>query len=106
MAREAVARLDPVHRNQWSLALEHRINETQRESGRAIPIDERVVAKWIEVRNEHLEQLVDGVPEEIGQDMRLEIAVALAYAIRLVDPWQPFHDQLRSLGLGEHIESV
>ena len=107
MARETVARLDPVHRNRWSLALEHRINETQRESGRAIPVDERVVAKWIEVRSEHLEQLIENdEPEEIGQDARLEIAVALAYSMKLVDPWQPFHDQLRALGLGEHIESV
>jgi hypothetical protein len=43
---------------------------------------------------------------DIGQDQRMEIATAIAYKVKLVDPWAPFHDQLRNMGMGNFIESL
>lgn len=111
MARAAVLALpDRLLQDRWLLALDHRINETQRESGRPIPVDERVIEKWPLIYSLVLEKeiVVRGSRkrEPLGQDSRLEIAVALAYGLKLADPWEPFHDQLRGVGLGEHIESI
>jgi hypothetical protein len=111
MARAALLALDSqLLRDRWLLALDHRVNEIQRESGRAIPIDERVIDKWALVYSLSLERevIVKGSRrrEPLGQDSRLEVAVALAYGLKLADPWEPFHDQLVEVGLGEHIESI
>jgi len=46
-----------------------------------------------------------GQPEQIAQDLRLEIAVPLAFGVTFVEPFQPFHDQLRAAGV-ELVESV
>ena len=111
MARATVYSLPPASRNTWSRALEHRLNECQQDSGRPVPLDERVLTEWFAIRTvTPLQQAViengQTILEDIGQDQRLEIATALAYTLKLVDPWQPFHDQLRALGLGDHIESI
>jgi hypothetical protein len=112
MARATVYDLPPESRNAWSRSLEHRLNELQQDSGRPIPLDERVFAEWFAIRTvtplQHSVIDKDGqsILEDIGQDQRLEIATALAYAMKLVDPWKPFHDQLRAMGLGDHIESI
>lgn len=119
MARAWVHALEPGRRRTWSLALEHRINEIQHDSGRPLPLDERVMEAWAEIRGVRLEQQSlddDGKPvvddhgkpifEGIGQDQRLEIATAIAYRHTLVDPWALFHDQLRDLGMAQFIESL
>jgi hypothetical protein len=111
MARAWVYALEPGRRRAWALALEHRINEMQQDSGRPLPLDERVMSAWAEIRAVKLEQDMRGergrtVLEDIGQDQRLEIATAVAYGLALVDPWARFHDQLRDMGLGRSIESL
>jgi hypothetical protein len=47
-----------------------------------------------------------GILEDIGQDQRLEIATALTHGLTLVDPWAPFHDQMREMGMDKFIESL
>jgi len=111
MARAWVYALEPGRRRTWSLALENRINEIQRDSGRPLPLDERVMAAWAEVRGVTLEQAAkddkgNPVIEGIGQDQRLEIATAMAYGLVLVDPWAQFHDQMGELGMAQFIESL
>lgn len=111
MARAWVYALDPGRRRAWSLSLENRIHEIQQDSGRPLPLDERVMAAWAEVRSVTLEQVAQDdmgnpVIEGIGQDQRLEIATAMAYGLVLVDPWAAFHDQMRSLGMTQFIESM
>ena len=56
MARAWVHALEPGRRRTWSLALEHRINEIQHDSGRPLPLDERVMEAWAEIRGVKLEQ--------------------------------------------------
>ena len=111
MARATVNELPPARRTRWLRALEHRINECHQDSGPPLPLDARVLAEWSAIRKvKPLQHSViengQTILEEIGQDQRLEIATALAYTLKLVDPWQPFHDQLRAMGLGDHIESI
>lgn len=111
MARAWVYALEPGRRRGWSLSLEHRITETERLSGRPLPLDRSVMDAWAEIRAAQLEQQTkdeDGnlVIEGIGQDQRLEIATAIAFRHTLVDPWAPFHDQLRAIGMTQFIESL
>ena len=96
-------------RKDWDIALRNQLTELQRITGPAIPIDERVIKEWTTLRDENLEEAVEGKPAErrqIGQDMRLEIAVAVAYNLKLVDLWQPYHEQLRDIRLGRFVESI
>lgn len=111
MARAYVYALEPGRRRAWALSLENRINEIQQDSGRPLPLDERVMAAWAEVRGVTLEQAAQDdkgnpVIEGIGQDQRFEIATAMAYGLTLVDPWAQFHDQMRDLGMAQFIESL
>lgn len=111
MARAWVYALESGRRRTWSLALEHRINEMQQDSGRPLPLDERVMGAWAEIRAaklEHGEPDEEGnaVVQDVGQDQRLEIATAIAHGLTLVDPWATFHDQLRAMGMGQFIESL
>ena len=96
-------------RKDWDIALRNQLAELQSMTGPAIPIDERVIKEWTTLRDENLEEAVEGKPAErrqIGQDMRLEIAVAVAYNLKLVDLWQPYHEQLRDIRLGRFVESI
>jgi hypothetical protein len=111
MARAWVNALEPAPRMTWSRSLEHRINEIMRESMRPLPLDERVMSAWADIRAAKLEQAVTDehgatALEGIGQDQRLEIATAIAYGLILVDPWATFHDQLRGMGLDRFVESL
>ena len=111
MARAWVHALEPGRRMTWSRSLEHRINEIEHDSGRPLPLDERVMTAWAEIRAVKLEQEAKdakGQPviDDIGQDQRLEIATAIAYGHKLVDPWARFHDQLDSMGMGKFVESL
>jgi hypothetical protein len=111
MARAWVNALEPARRMTWSRSLEHRINEIMRESMRPLPLDERVMSAWADIRSAKLEQEVTDehgatVLEDIGQDQRLEIATAIAYGLTLVDPWAAFHDQLRGMGMDRFVESL
>lgn len=119
MARAWVLALEPARRMQWQRSLDHRINEIELESGRPLPLDERVMASWTNIRSANLVQEAkdergnvvldesgNAILEDIGQDQRLEIATALTHGLTLVDPWAPFHDQMREMGMDKFIESL
>jgi hypothetical protein len=106
MARSAIdARSTGLLHKKWHEALDQRVNTLKGEGGRAIAIDEGIIDKWMLVRRMDLTKQGKDGPEQIGQDMRLDIAVALALGLTLVEPVQPYHAQLKAAGM-DKIESI
>lgn len=100
MARSAIDfKHQGLLRERWRQSLDHRVNTLQAEGGRAIAIDEGTIEKWQSIRRMDLQRQGAEGPEQVAQDIRLEIAVALALGLALVEPVQPYHDQLRAVGM-------
>lgn len=102
IAREVMARhaKNPAEAGRLKQAFESRLALLINGRALVLPFSHREAAEWQTWRS-HAPLDIDagGLAMPVGQDTRMVIATAFANGFQLVEPEEPYHDELRYQGL-------